>query len=748
MNRRRASFLAVLGSCLLTLVGCGSSSKETPPAPPAAPTGLTATPANGAVTLAWTASSGATSYKVYAADTSGALASKTLTATVTSGVTCAVEATNAVTHYYQVTAVNSAGESGGSNEASATPTGAMKPLAPTGVAATPALSQVTVTWTDVPGATSYNVYWSTTPGVTTASPTKAVGVTSPHVVTALTNGTPYYFAVTAVAGAQESNLSAEVSATPNMAPPYISATALRWAGSVALNAPVVQVRVCSDATCSTNVTDATVTVNGTAATWTAGSGEYRSSQVLAAGAPVTMSVVVPSGSVAAAGTYTASGTMYATAPTVTAPTSATTWDNAVAHTVTWTAGAPTATTPASLYVIGVQDSAGTFYPINANTSPSTAAITASSFTLPAGTLPSAGTYTVFVGIGTLGIVDSTGGGIAFTGAAANSSLYIGSCSALTSFTVTAAVPAAPAGLTATASSGNVALSWTASSSATSYEVYRGTTPGGLGAKTVIATISGTTYDDATASNGVTYYYQVVATNGNGSSPASSQVSATPGPLPYVEGTVIHWELPMPGGVPIQQVRVCTDSSCGTVVSNATVTVNANTLTWNGTRGEYTGNVMPAVSFLQTLTVTIPTGSIVASGTYTATGTSYASPPTLTAPTAATTWSRAVANDVTWGPGAPTSTTPASVYVVGIADGTGTFYPIKTNNSPTSVAIGSTSFTVPAGTLPAAGTYVVFVGIGTTGIVDQGGGIPIAGAAAGSGFYLGYVAPTVTFTVTN
>lgn len=45
----------------------------------------------------------------------------------------------------------------------------------------------------------------------------------------------------------------------------------------------------------------------------------------------------------------------------------------------------------------------------------------------------------------------------------------------------AQAPPAPTGLTATAGSGQVALSWSASSGASYYNLYRGTSPGGEGA---------------------------------------------------------------------------------------------------------------------------------------------------------------------------------------------------------------------------------------------------------------------------
>jgi hypothetical protein len=86
--------------------------------PPAAPANLTATAGKKKITLNWTASSGATSYNVKRSLTSGGPY-----ATIASGVTGVTYTntglTSGVTYYYVVTAVNSAGESGNSNQASA-----------------------------------------------------------------------------------------------------------------------------------------------------------------------------------------------------------------------------------------------------------------------------------------------------------------------------------------------------------------------------------------------------------------------------------------------------------------------------------------------------------------------------------------------------------------------------------------------------------------------------------------------------
>jgi fibronectin type 3 domain-containing protein len=98
-------------------------------------------------------------------------------------------------------------------------------------------------------------------------------------------------------------------------------------------------------------------------------------------------------------------------------------------------------------------------------------------------------------------------------------------------TTPVAPPPAPAGLAATAGVGQVGLSWTAVVGATSYNVYRGTSPGGEGATALAAGLTATSFLDLTATPGTTYYYQVSAVNLGGEGPRSSERSATPQGLP-------------------------------------------------------------------------------------------------------------------------------------------------------------------------------------------------------------------------
>lgn len=89
------------------------------------------------------------------------------------------------------------------------------PSTPTGASATAGNGQITISWNAVTGATSYNIYWSTTSGVTKTSGTKISNATSPYTHTGRTNGTTYYYIVTAVNSSGESMASSQASATTN-----------------------------------------------------------------------------------------------------------------------------------------------------------------------------------------------------------------------------------------------------------------------------------------------------------------------------------------------------------------------------------------------------------------------------------------------------------------------------------------------------------------------------------------------------
>jgi len=199
----------------LFLEGCGgagvSNGGGTSVAPPAAPTGLAATAGAGQVSLSWTASSVATSYHVKRGAVSGGPYTQIAIATAASYVDTGV--TNGTTYFYVVTAVNTAGESGNSNQISATPTAASGPPgSPTGLTATAGSQQVSLSWTASGGTSSYNVKR----GAASGGPYTqiATATTTSFVDTSVTAGTTYYYVVTAVNAAGESGNSNQASATP------------------------------------------------------------------------------------------------------------------------------------------------------------------------------------------------------------------------------------------------------------------------------------------------------------------------------------------------------------------------------------------------------------------------------------------------------------------------------------------------------------------------------------------------------
>jgi fibronectin type 3 domain-containing protein len=130
---------------------------------PPAPAGLTAVP-NGAnrIDLSWTASAGATSYKIYRFGPGAACPANQYTL-LASGVTTTTYSDTTVTggntYSYRVTAVVSVCESPVSSCASATASSCTPLAAPASVSATAtAPNQISVTWSTVAGASSYKLY--------------------------------------------------------------------------------------------------------------------------------------------------------------------------------------------------------------------------------------------------------------------------------------------------------------------------------------------------------------------------------------------------------------------------------------------------------------------------------------------------------------------------------------------------------------------------------------------------------------
>jgi beta-galactosidase len=185
----------------------------TPVAPTSlpAPASLNAAPDNGQITLAWTASPGATNYVIWRSLSSG---NETNDIGTSSGTTYTdIGLVNGTTYYYVVTAAGSGGlVSTNSPEASATPAPPSGVPPPASLNAYPGNSQIALIWSLSAGATSYVVWRGPMSGGETTAIVTNSGTT--YTDTGLANGTTYYYVVTAAGPGGVSGASPEASATP------------------------------------------------------------------------------------------------------------------------------------------------------------------------------------------------------------------------------------------------------------------------------------------------------------------------------------------------------------------------------------------------------------------------------------------------------------------------------------------------------------------------------------------------------
>lgn len=222
---------APIFSCAINNINSGTFNANNMPhrmTVPAAPTNLTAVGGAGQLTLTWSAVSNAASYTIYYATTSGVTPANGIKVANATSPAVLSGLADATTYYCVVTAVNSAGESVASTQATATTNVAAPviPAAPGGLIATGGTRQVSLSWSAVSNATSYNVYYATSNGVTKVNGTKVSNATSPLVLNGLADATSYYCIVTAVNSAGESAASVQAAATtlPSTPPPALPAT--------------------------------------------------------------------------------------------------------------------------------------------------------------------------------------------------------------------------------------------------------------------------------------------------------------------------------------------------------------------------------------------------------------------------------------------------------------------------------------------------------------------------------------------
>ena len=386
----------------------------------------------------------------------------------------------------------------------ANPDGALP--APAGFVASPGHNQVDLSWTPVPGATSYRVKRSTQSG----GPYSIVGSPTAASYTDATaiNGTNYYYVITAVNGIGESTNSAQFAITPtamvghwkfNETGGTTAADSAganpgtvvggSWAAGKINNA--VSLVGAGNSYVSLPAGVVSTLTNFTIATWVYVDANSTWARVFDFGTGTTAYMFlspVSGGNTVRYGITTGSGEQQLNGPAL----SAAAWHH-LAVTLSGTTG--------RLYVDGIA--------VNTN-----ASMTLKPSSLGSTTLNYLG-KSQFADPMLNGLVDDFR---IYNRALTN--LEIGNL-----FSPSGVVPAAPANLAATPGPAQVALSWNAVAGATSYKVRRAASNGGP--YTTITNIVTTVFTNTALLNGSTYYYVVAAINLNGDSVNSTQVSAMP-----------------------------------------------------------------------------------------------------------------------------------------------------------------------------------------------------------------------------
>lgn len=167
-------------------------------------------------------------------------------------------------------------------------------------------------------------------------------------------------------------------------------------------------------------------------------------------------------------------------------------------------------------------------------------------------------------------------------------------------------PYAPSDLTVIGGVGQITLSWTAGSGATSYNLYRSAESGLQSATPVVTGITGTNYTDTDLNSGTTYYYRVAGVNASGVSGFAPEAQATttgvnPDPTQY------HFETDPQGwygggGI----ISGVTSSAAQKYAGNRSLAVNFNSASAGNAMVTLNGVAVPAGATIA-FRVWIPSG---------------------------------------------------------------------------------------------------------------------------------------------
>ncbi len=508
--------------------------------------------------------------------------------------------------------------------------GAPVPAAPTGFAASAAFAAAVLSWQTVPGATSYNVYRSTAMNGEGTTPL-ATGITGTTFVDrGLTNGTPYYYRVTAVklqAGVPfEGSASSEAAVAPtNYSFPYFfthqsysfanyltnQSNLLRLNGLNVENAGLFGTNLqLTDG--GTNQTDSVFTLNPVDI------GRFTTNFTFEQ-----IPTINYSGALGGGLTFTIQGNSAAALGTAGAGLGYAGIANSVAikfdlsddagegpnSTGLYTNGAPpTAGNSINLSGTGIDLHSGHLFNVAMSYDGATLVVTITDTVTQAQATQS---YTVNIP----GLVGGSQAYVGFTGGTAAQSAI----QSITNWTFTPA-PSAPTGLQASANGIQVNLTWTNHDpNATGVVIERKT--GAAGAYAVIGTTSApsaNSFLDTTAAGNTTYFYRVRATNSGSTSLASNEVSATTATAPAdLQVTVTDGQATATPGGMLTYTIVVTNAGPNTVTgANIVSTLSAGfDTTWGATTftatatGGASGFWADAIGPLNN-TVTMPPGSTI------------------------------------------------------------------------------------------------------------------------------------------
>ena len=351
------------------------------------------------------------------------------------------------------------------------------PGAPTNLTAIGANNLVVVNFTGGGGATSYNLYRSTTQGAELAANATpfATGVSSGYQDTTAVNGTKYYYAVRGVNPVGVSAVSNEGSATP------VAAVTGNGTGIAGL----YYTGGATDFSAESGTpffSDVLPVINFNMGNTTGYGATGFPAEILAANGSNNM--------------FTAVWTALVQAPytgpyqfqTITDDGARFSIDTGSGLTVQFTDNGihgPVANTGATVNLV-----AGQKYPIKFEYYQGTGGATAQLLYNPLGTgfqiIPQSQLYPIF-----------------------------------------SSAPGAITNLTALGGTNSVTLSFTAPTFGSTYSIYRGTTAGGESPTPIATNVTTTSYTDTGLTNGVTYFYYVIASNNVGSGPQSNEASAAP-----------------------------------------------------------------------------------------------------------------------------------------------------------------------------------------------------------------------------